>query len=1043
MAIVGRTGTVVENASTQSITGTRPADRQAGDLVIAVFVMACTTAQFTGPGGSWVQLFAPFLVPNGNTLAAYYQVNPAADPTATSSGVADRASVICQAYGGVNPAAPIDVAAVTAVTNMYGTSLAVGGVTTATNGARLVSGCAVDSSTRVLVVPSGMTLVADASGGGVGRGLTVADEVRATAGGTGTRTWSQVGTDLGMGAFLVALRQAGALTGSLADTVPLSDTLATASRSYGAYDYRFATGVYALDDLEAEVGPRKFDWWSGFISFDSSAAAHSQIETAAQDHGILLAWQPSKTVGLTFADILSGTYDAHINDWITKLAALKKADGVTPQQAVIRFGHEMNGNWQPWWPGYSGGSASSNCTSAAQFVQVWQYMVGKAVAAGATNIKWFWCPNVVDVGGIAMEDFYPGSGYVDFVGYDSYNSLDGAWKSAAETLKGKTPSQGYAYDRVVALHATANVWVGETGCVDADDPLDVSPTIYPGHSKADWWTEVFTIGPATLPRLKVINFFSKLGTRNWRIDTSTQSSTAFSLGFNTLAASGHPRSVADTATPGDSPTHTGALLRSAADSVPVSDLLGRIFPRTAADTATPTDGAVGQLLRGRAAADTVPVADVGTRSGARPRAVADTVLVDDVVFAGRRGNRRVVSYYGPVTIGRLVLTESPDVTEKSDTARSLSLTGQEASPPLATQAEAWDRAGELLAYRGATVPVLWRDKPHLDGWYTIQSLTAAETTWGTITTVRWQCELTRVGTNADVEVESRLVGGNRTHASAAVAELWHAVPPWSDSYLVGASTPGAVIRMGEDGPVTVYRAIPAATNPRWGVTAADYLLAAAEVTVDEAVRTGLTCPDTPGNWALSNGLLRVEPRTTAGTLLVTSHLFSEWGTAKVFDLKRGTTSLGAAQHITILRNDPCECVLRLTWDQAPGRTTCDLSLKRGARHVAAFVQQYAAPTPLRVDDAGAAATVTDQLTAAGYIASTSDDQDGNRWVLGSTLACTAAGTFGLAADVAAQGLPAYIGCVYRGASAASGDTAAHINAQYLGAPTETERVIAR
>jgi hypothetical protein len=197
----------VENASTQTITGTRPADRQTGDLIVATFVMSCAPGNFTGPGGSWAELFAPFLVNDNDTLAAYYQRDPSADPTTTTTEAAGRVSAICQAYGGVS-GVPVDVAAATATTSPYGTSLAVGGITTVTDGALLISGCAVDSSSAVLTKPASMTMVANASGGGDGRGLAVADETFATAGATGTRTWSHGGASLGMGAFLVALRPA-------------------------------------------------------------------------------------------------------------------------------------------------------------------------------------------------------------------------------------------------------------------------------------------------------------------------------------------------------------------------------------------------------------------------------------------------------------------------------------------------------------------------------------------------------------------------------------------------------------------------------------------------------------------------------------------------------------------------------------------------------------------------------------------------------------------------------------------------------------------
>lgn len=400
--------------------------------------------------------------------------------------------------------------------------------------------------------------------------------------------------------------------------------------------------------------------------------------------------------------------------------------------------------------------------------------------------------------------------------------------------------------------------------------------------------------------------------------------------------------------------------------------------------------------------------------------------------------------YGALTIGRLTLTEPPESGAKvSSGGRVVSLSGQEASPPLGTQAAVRARAEGLIAYAGTVVPVTWADKTHLNGWYQVDSPEAAETTWNEVTWIDWQFDLIRLGLDAEVETESRLIGGNRTHSTPATAELWHAPAVGSGTYFVGTATPGYVDRTGVDGAVRVYRSIPSLTNPRWAVPVTTAMMGAASVTVNGSLRTGMTCDDTPASWALSNGLLKVEPRISTGTLLVTSYLTSGWGTAKAFDVKRGTTSLGAAQHVTILRNDPCECLIRLTWDHAPGRSTVDLSLKRGARHVSVHVQQYAAASALRIDDNAGGGTVSNQLSAAGYIASTTTDGDGNRWVLGTPLASAAAGTFGFAASVAALSLPAYIGCVRGGASPASGDAAADVNAQYLGTPAESERVILR
>lgn len=395
-------------------------------------------------------------------------------------------------------------------------------------------------------------------------------------------------------------------------------------------------------------------------------------------------------------------------------------------------------------------------------------------------------------------------------------------------------------------------------------------------------------------------------------------------------------------------------------------------------------------------------------------------------------------------VGRVTLLERPAAEESADRdGRTVRMLAKEWGRVLGNSVPRTRGAG-LLGHAGQVVPVAWTLQPHRDGWYRVDGPSAIEVTqddgWSA---VKWEADLALVGLDADVEVESRLTGGDRTHASSATAELWHAPAVGADSYYVATSTPGHVDRVGADGTVRVYRSLPAGVHPRWSVPAATALDGAVSVTVAGVLQTGQTGPDTADDWQLSNGLLRVEPRTASGTIRVTSYLASAWGTAKVFDIKRGATSLGAAQHVTILRNEPCECVIRLTWAHSPGRTVADLTLARGARHVGVYVQQYAAPSALRIDDNGGGGVVSDQLAASGYIERQSADADGNFWVIGSAVAATAAGTFGLAANVAALGLPAYIGVVRGGASAAAGDGAAQVNAQWLGQPAQAERIVHR
>lgn len=336
----------------------------------------------------------------------------------------------------------------------------------------------------------------------------------------------------------------------------------------GSY-YQTSNGVYNFGTRETTLG-RTFDIYSCFISFDSSAASHTEITTAAQTHDLLVAWEPQKTVGLNFSDILAGTYDSKLDEWINYFIGL-------PGRVYIRFGHEMNGSWSHYSPLYTG-SDSSNCTDAAQFVQVWQYVYNRAKTTdGAKNIYFVFCPNANDSPsqtGNAMEDFYPGDAYVDIVGYDAYNALSGSYLSADDTLLGNTGQAG-GYARVTALNATAPVWLCETGCVDLSDPKDTG-NLATGHSKAQWFASLAESTVA--PRLDAVVFFDWSGTRNWSISSSTDALNGWTAAFRPT---------------GPVPTNTSTFDTGRSRTSDYSSWAGTSFdPYLIANAATPTSGTV-------------------------------------------------------------------------------------------------------------------------------------------------------------------------------------------------------------------------------------------------------------------------------------------------------------------------------------------------------------------------------------------------------------------------------------------------------------------
>jgi hypothetical protein len=235
-------GTIVESASATSVTPSLPGSLQDGDYVVfACTVPGTSTAtevsEHSGTPSGWTQIGAPKYVNDTNIVSAYGRLKDSGwstMPTISTTHAASRTAAASAAYRGVHGTTPLDVTAVFSGTTTNGagaTSLAMTGVTTVTDGAMLLSFCVVDSSTDTFspTAPSGMTALVTSTGtadGTAGRGLTLAEELRATAGATGTRTWAH-GASTGHGGYVFALRPGNTqtFTGSITATGALTKTV--------------------------------------------------------------------------------------------------------------------------------------------------------------------------------------------------------------------------------------------------------------------------------------------------------------------------------------------------------------------------------------------------------------------------------------------------------------------------------------------------------------------------------------------------------------------------------------------------------------------------------------------------------------------------------------------------------------------------------------------------------------------------------------------------------------------------------------------------
>ncbi|MEU9888017.1 hypothetical protein [Sphaerisporangium sp. NPDC051011] len=388
-------------------------------------------------------------------------------------------------------------------------------------------------------------------------------------------------------------------------------------------------------------------------------------------------------------------------------------------------------------------------------------------------------------------------------------------------------------------------------------------------------------------------------------------------------------------------------------------------------------------------------------------------------------------------VGRLVLRETFPVSEASSDSRTLSLQGREVAP-LISRAQVMDRHEHVLGLPGSLVQVVWTEKPERNGYYTVTSANSdlvdrrAGIAWA-----NWKMELVKHGPDSAVDLESRLIGAVRQNDFSLTGERWHAPPPAHYSYYTGPTSPSTMTRASTDGALTVYRGVPAGVSPRWGCAVGDYMRGRARVLSAGVERVGTGYRVDPLDWELSNGLVRVRPLLAAGTLEVASFAAGAWQ-PKAWWVDIGGAQIARIEAATILRNDPEQCIVRLTESRSPvGRAVVDLTLRRGARCVEGYVQR------------GDSGTISVYLATAetltnntSYLVRSTDDSASNRVTIGSARSYSAHANGGVT-KTSVTALDFYAGVVVGGGTAVSGDTAIDLRNQYIGAMPETTGAVRR
>ena len=196
----------------------------------------------------------------------------------------------------------------------------------------------------------------------------------------------------------------------LGDALTTPENVASGLRAFAAMTASEPALVKTYHHLDADLSATG---WSGRLVRAIAGAGATNFVALDLDWG-------GRPAGSLLDAINRGDADARIDRVARSLAAL----GGT---VLVEPAWEMNGDWHYKWQGVANGR---DAQAPAKFVQAWHRVHDRFRAAGVTNVRWVFNPNVGNVvaGRAAGPDhwnwyghYYPGDTYVDFIGAHGFN----------------------------------------------------------------------------------------------------------------------------------------------------------------------------------------------------------------------------------------------------------------------------------------------------------------------------------------------------------------------------------------------------------------------------------------------------------------------------------------------------------------------------------------------------------------------------------------------------------------------------------------------
>jgi mannan endo-1,4-beta-mannosidase len=279
--------------------------------------------------------------------------------------------------------------------------------------------------------------------------------------------------------------------------------------------------IVTLNNVEKDIGKHFaivgiYQSWEGsHTEFDSNWAQN----VFAQGSTPLITWEPWIPVSgydrsedkvnqgkYRLIKISQGNFDPYIRQYADSIRAYH-------MPVMIRFAHEMNGNWYPW---------GSTFNTPQDYIAAWRHVHNIFAKEGATNVTWVWSPNAIYYDphipySSQIEKFYPGNAYVDWVGLSAFN-----WAGQYKQNVWMPPDEIFSSTVDELATFQKPIIIAETASADTNSPI----------TKANW-IRALAMYMKNNPEIKGIIWFNTTDNGiDWSIESTKLSQSAFTEAFD-------------------------------------------------------------------------------------------------------------------------------------------------------------------------------------------------------------------------------------------------------------------------------------------------------------------------------------------------------------------------------------------------------------------------------------------------------------------------------------------------------------------------------